>query len=62
MKGKGMQFSHRVWGDEPVGKTKTGEAIYKSILGHYAVEFKPGQLALVTKHGLLAMVNESEVG
>jgi|GEM_PF-3014734 len=34
---KGSGFSRRVWGD-PIGTTKEGCAIYRSILGSYAVE------------------------
>lgn len=30
-------YNRRVWGT-PIGKTKAGRNIYRSILGHYAVE------------------------
>ena len=37
VKGKGMQINSRVW--QPTGLTTAkGKAIYRSILGHYAVE------------------------
>jgi len=36
-KDKPGKISRRVWGD-PIGKTKAGDDIYRSILGHYWVD------------------------